>query len=183
VVEEMIAAYGDEEDSLMDLPEYQILVDALASAGEILQVNLMDYAATEVATIPQAIDLSPADLDPLPVYRVAVLAALYDSENQVSLIALVYDNEDDAQRAAEEVRDRIATFDPNDAFEELAVKIDDPTVYTDDSGLAVAIAALRYPYPEQSETDLTNSNGLLYRLWMNAVYRREFYPISGGITQ
>lgn len=182
----MLDVQAGESASLMDSPEFQSLVAALTSSDwEILQVNFLTYDDVMQAGVPQTLDVQPNDLGELLPYGAAALADLQDGDDQISLVALAYGSEAMAEAAAQEVANRLAGFDPSLWFEDFNVTVEEPSVFVDEeTGMAVAIAALRYPLPtnEPDENGRLISSGMVYRTWINAIYRREFYPIAGELV-
>ena len=182
----MLDVHSGESASLMDSPEFRSLVAALTSGEwDVLQVNFLTYADAMQASIPETIDVQPEDLGELLPYGAAALADLQDGDEQISLIALAYGGEATAETAAQEVANRLAGFDPSRWFEDFNVTVDEPSVFVDEeTGIAVAIAALRYPLPtnEPDENGRLISSGMVYRTWINAIFRRQFYPIAGELV-
>ena len=182
----MLDVQAGESASLMDSPEFQSLVAALTSGDwQVLQVNFVTYDDVMKASIPETIDVQPDDLGNLLPYGAAALADLQDGDDQISLVALAYGGEATAEAAALEVTNRLAGFDPSHWFQDFNVTVEEPRVFVDEeTGMAVAIAALRYPLPsnEPDENGRLISSGMVYRTWINAIYRRQFYPIAGEIA-
>jgi hypothetical protein len=140
-----------------------------------------------------------AGYGPLPGYNLAALADLEDGGDQIALVALVYDDEAEAQAAAAEMTRRIAAFsnpqsdDDTPYLENVEGVVDEPRVYHSEStDLYVAIAVARYPMPPSELVSMVDgepvdegndepttcvSSGLLHRFWINTIFQRSFYPL------
>ncbi len=103
---------------------------------------------------------------------------------QVHMVAALYADANTARLASVELQRRVGNFDPAGSFGKNQVKGDEPRVYTDSgTGLAVAIGSISYPLPpdQSSDGEPRTQPGLFYRIWMNALYRREFLPLATTI--
>lgn len=172
VLEEMIGAAQDEQDSILDVPEYLALAEASVQ-GDGLLVQAQFY---------NIVDFNEDELPSPAPYINAALVDKQEGSDQIAMLLVVYENEADAQAAAESLTESIANFAPPSmqtdtpimADENINGSADEPSVYFSEStGLWVAIASIRYPTPSDDEVQ----SGLLFRAWIQAVYRREFTPL------
>ena len=120
--------------------------------------------------------------NPLPPYELAVLADRQEGDEHVNLIALLYADTETAEHAARELTRRLAGFGSTEAFGNLAIHIDEPRVQLSDTGLAAAIAAVRYPLPSAQDGEATPPGAVL-RSWFRALYARELYPLHIGFSR
>jgi hypothetical protein len=186
----IIAVSKKEQKSLADAPDYRALADAITDPqtyqGTLLQVlffpvHTLETGKFDVQGLPNPPDLSQyADL---PAYSLAALADRQEGATQVHLIALLYPDADTAQRAADELQKRIAGFDITKIYAKFGVTVDQARVYKAESGMAVAVVSVHYGLPSATpdpETKLYTQPGLIFRLWVNAIYRRQFLPLVIG---
>jgi hypothetical protein len=185
MVEEAVAAAMDEQDSLADDPNYRALAEAITAPEGVL-IQALFFKLADTGFIPDDPRLSQdapdptADYGPLMPYALAVLADRQDGNDQVHLIALVYPNATYAADAAEEVARRVRAFTLPVAatvlIEEYGAAVS-TWVYESESG-AVAVVEVRYPLPEnriETNSGLFIASGQIYRRWMMAMMRREFF--------
>ncbi|MFO7322924.1 MAG: hypothetical protein DIU68_014430 [Chloroflexota bacterium] len=204
--EAMVAAYQGEQRALLDRPSIAAAAEAITQQDMLLvQAAFLDPSDVVVASFDPAIllEMTPgAELDAsmltpqavrnygtLPLYTMSVLADLQDGEDQVALVALVYDSEDEARQAAEEMTTRLALFrnEHRDMPEPLmdtveGARTDEPDVFfSEATGKYVALASVRYPMPDNAREKMETGepgpfklSGVLYRDWINALYARAF---------
>jgi hypothetical protein len=126
----------------------------------------------------------------LPTYQLAALVDRQEGETQIAMIALVYASEESAQTAAQELTSRLASFsgeivtgDPTPFASMIdGAQVNDGYVYaSDEAGLYVAVASVSYPLPEENfssgEAAAEVAPGILYRRWMDSIFRRAFSPL------
>ncbi len=189
-------------ESLLDVPAYLAVADA-ATLGDSLLIQVQILSPLHVGyqtnvTQPEAYEAYFESIGNLPPYELVALVDKQDGTDQLASIILVYDRQDDAKQAAVELTRRLETFvpislrqqDPILENEAIAGKMDEPTVYySEDSGKWVAIATARYPIPENvrytsegqpaeaGESGMLRGSGLVYRAWIQALFRRELTPL------
>ncbi|MFW5691458.1 MAG: hypothetical protein ACOCXZ_03045, partial [Chloroflexota bacterium] len=125
-----------------------------------------------------------SDYGDLPGYDLVALADMDDGEQQIAVLALLYDDETAAQTAAAELENRIRLFTDffstrSEAFRFIEM-IDNPTAVdvthhvfsVDETGLSVALLEIRYPRAN-FVTSASNSQqpGLIYGLFFNSWLR------------
>lgn len=171
-------------------PEFsQDRISELEESGELESV--LEEARSRV--IPNYQDLDP--------YELAILADRQEGDQQVALVALVFDSEEAARFAAEEVTQRIGTFSNfiftrrEEAFIEIfGGTLDEPRVYYSPAADRwVALASARYPLPSNALIDpltgeplpedsdqrgMIRDSGLLFRSWIDALRRGTFTPLA-----
>lgn len=184
----VIGAAQGELPSLADDPAYRALAGAIAAPdGLLIQALFFDGAALgAVPGDPASPGVTPpaADLGPLLPYALAVLADRQEGNDQVHLIGLVYADAPTAQAAADVLAGRIADFRLSTRpeivlAEEFGATVSASVVESAAEGLAVALVEVRYPLPAE-RTDAGGrflSAGQLYKLWVQAIMRREFTPL------
>jgi hypothetical protein len=193
ITKAIIAASKQEQKSLADAPDYRALADAITDLqtyqGTLLQalffpVHTLQTGKFEVRGLENPPDLS--QYAELPAYTLAALADRQEGAAQVHLVALLYPDADTAQRAAAELQKRIAGFDITGVYTKLGVMVDQAHVYKAPSGMAVAVVSVRYSLPSTTpdpETKRYTQPGLIFHLWVNAIYRRQFLPMVIGAPQ
>lgn len=189
--------------SLLDDPDYRAAAEALvlsAAAPELL-VQAEFIAPTEFVGAFELLlattlrDLPPEEseriaaellIEPLPPYSLLVLGDAHHGDEQLALIALVYPNEASAAAARPVLEARVralASVPPADSagplLDMLAGRLAD-TVIHDTGERAVLIVGVRYPSVPTREVEAGGRrplvSGVLYRLWLQMVLRREFFP-------
>lgn len=125
-VQRHLDVLNDEHDSLADLPEYQAAVTAISEERVVIQAAFLDGEALLQVTNVSPTSNSGGPLEPeqqrtllesvledyetLPVPELIVFADTATETGQVGIIALTYDNTDDAERATQIVRGRLETY-------------------------------------------------------------------------
>jgi hypothetical protein len=193
ITKAIVAASKKEQKSLADAPDYRALADAITDPqtyqGTLLQALFFPVYTLETGTFEVRGLQNPPDLSQyaaLPAYSTAVLGDRQEGATQVHLVALLYPDTDTAQRAAAELQKRIAGFDITRVYTKLGVTVDQAHVYKAPSGMAVAVVSVRYNLPPATpdpETKRYTQPGLIFRLWVNAIYRRQFFPMVIGAPQ
>jgi hypothetical protein len=190
ITKAVIAASKQEQKSLTDAPDYRALADAITDPetyqGTLLQavffpVHTLETGKFEVKGLQNPPDLS--QYAELPAYTLAALVDRQEGPTQVHLVALLYPDADTAQRAAAELQKRIAGFDITKVYTKFGVTVDPAHVYKAQSGMAVAVVLVRYGLPPATpdpDTKMYTQPGLIFHLWVNAVYRRQFLPMVIG---
>ena len=189
-VENIIGVVKDQRPSLAGNDDFRVLAEAVTDAnryhGALLQANFFAPQVFAYTTVDPRHQMSnPPDLSqygPLPCYSLVALVDRQEGDRQVNLIAAVYPAADTATRAGLELQKRLANFDPPGTFAQNKVTVDKPHVYQDSqTGLAVAIASIRYPLPPiptGSDSAQAPRPGLEYHMWMQALFAREFFPLD-----
>jgi hypothetical protein len=135
-----------------------------------------------------------ADYGELPETTLAVIADRQEDNMQVAIIGLLFDNEADAQLAADEVTKRISTYFDVLKFARVhdverpvfidsveGATINDGFVYhSETTGLYAAIISVDYPMPEGpfivgSENSLPES-AVIFRAWILSIREGFLYP-------
>jgi hypothetical protein len=187
-LEGAIAARAGEAPSLAAADDFRALAEALNDGeGSLLRAMLLPEGTTQqfnslpeapsiiLERLPEEWGISVEGWGSLPAPGIAAIADRQEGEDQVNIIALVYDDAATAESAAQEMTTRLQTFDPG-LYEELGVTIDAPRVYEDESGFAVALASVRYPLILEADPetgDLPRPGQLILR-WQNMIFRLEF---------
>lgn len=179
VLTAMVAARDG--DSVLGLPAYQALLEALESeASDLIQANILD--ASDVAggwAAPESLGVDPAALGTLPTYALALLADCQAGDDQIARILLVYADEISAEQGAAELGVRLANFNVNGMYEAVGAQLEAARVIPTAAGW-VAAAGVRYPTSANAPGRTVDpaSPGRIYRMWMNSMFRREFMPIA-----
>jgi hypothetical protein len=168
-------------DSLMTTMPYQLLVESLYYVeGEVLQANFFDAQDMAEVSIPQDEDISPSSLvETLPPYELVALVDAQSDSHQIARVMMVYEDGDAASQAAQIVWRRLGIGRLDDIYEEAGAQISEPYAFSSDEG-SVVIVEINYPLLTDSEVrgDQRTSWGRIYRVWMDAIIRREFLPIA-----
>lgn len=197
-VQKMIDTVQGDLESVLDVPAYLAAADASTRGGGLL-IQAQILSPIQVGYMPNILD--PTDYEAyfesignLPPYELAALVDKQDGSDQLAMIVLVYGSEDDAIQAAVELTERLETFAPFSGGDEPVLtrdsingKMDEPTVYfSEAAGKWAAIAAARYPMPDNerydadgrpSEDGMLRASGQVFRVWIQALFRREFTPL------
>lgn len=178
-MEAMIAAQGD-QPSLLDTPDYRALVKTLYTPADaqLMQLNVFNAADIVDFAVPEGLNTNAIGM--LPPYSLAALADYQAGDDQLVQVLLVYDDEASAEAAALELGQRVEDFDIGGIYAETNARLDSTQVYTA-SDRWVVVAGVRYPLPSDDEDGDPVPPGQIYRLWMNALARREFVPIAANI--
>jgi hypothetical protein len=191
LMNDVISAYKGGRKSLADAPDYRTMVDAImAQKGQLLQAmfispNDMNALPEMPIGTPKAPRVDLSSYKDLPAYTMAAFTDHQDGELQVHTIAALYSDEKTATQAADELRNRLAGFDPGKIYTIREVTVDKASVYKDDSTrMAAAIVSLRYPTPQEPRSgELPVQPGLLLHIWVRALVQREFYPLMMAIPK
>lgn len=173
----MIAAQAG--GSLRDMPVYQALLEALPTLdGDLVQANLLDAGDVTGFTLSEGMGIDPASLGTLPAYALAMLADYQAGDDQIARILLVYDDRTSAEQGAAELGARLASFDVNGIYAATSAQVEAAQVIPAAQGW-VAVAGVRYPTPPNQPDDSGRlaASGAVYRVWMQALMRRELAPI------
>ena len=170
--------------SAMNDDAFRTLVEAIAAGeGTPIHVLLFGYQGTSGLVFPPVEYVERArnlpDSSTWGVLPPPILIGMSDhqqGENTVHNVALVYENAADAESAGDEIINRLQSFNP-DLYEELGVTVDEPRIFTNDTGLQVVIASVRYPLRAEDlpPADSPRQPAMLFWRWMQMVYRREFF--------
>jgi hypothetical protein len=186
VIESMVRAYQDTQDSLLDLPAYRAVAEMLtADEGLLIQVQFLHpFSAGFSEDTTSVLSDTVADYGPLPPYELAVLADRQEGEDQVNIMALVHSNEAAATQAANELTQRIATYpdlyhsEQSFIIEHEAI-MDAPRLYhSQTADRWVAVGAARYPLPGNEKVGgFYQSPGLLFIRWYRGYLERLLVPL------
>jgi hypothetical protein len=117
VIESIAAAYQDKQPSLADAPEYRAIAEAVAQAGtlsQVLFINPLDLNTPDPALLTDASNSSALEIikgyRTLPLYSLAAFADRIDGQNQLASVALVYNDEESANQAGEELLKRFSSY-------------------------------------------------------------------------
>lgn len=213
----MTAAANGSGDSLYDVPQFQTIADYAVDAGAertLIQVMFFpttvytpDYlgallnntGATDTDSLDDlleslGIDESglPVDAGELPYYPLGAMLDWQEGEDQVHGLVLVYDNEADAQRAAEEMTLRIPLqsayleWQTEEPLIDMAVDeytLDPPqTVYNPVADRWLAVATVRTPMPsndpDPDNNDRIQGSGRLMAFWYRSMIAGYFSPVQ-----
>ncbi len=136
------------------------------------------------------------DYGELPTYQLVAFVDRQEGADQVAQLVLIYNSADDAEIAAAELEKRVAAFSQqisggNDAVPfidlYLGQAIVESSVYTSETtGQSAAVVSVRYPVSdnesepitvEMAEEEIPRVAGGLFVRWIQALFRREFYPL------
>jgi hypothetical protein len=193
IIEGANAARTNNTPSLADADDYRTLAEAVNSEGILIRAIILPeditqqllFSGEEITSMqegfPEAWNIHLEDWGTLPPPSIAALADQQQGNDQVNIIALVYDDATTAQTAAQEIATRLQSFDPA-LYEPLGVTIDAPRVHIDDSGFAVALASVRYPLilDIDPETDEIPAPGQLMLRWQQMLFRLEFVMMASN---
>ena len=187
-----VVTYQDAQNSLLDVPSYRAVAEAITQDdGVLLQVQF--FQATDVGFMPpdflsahqELIDETLGSYGTLPLYELAALVDRQHGNDQVAMMVLVYDNENSARSGAEELTSRIVSFsrldlgqtEPMLDIPEIDGRVGGPSVfYSEAADKWIAMATALYPIPEHVSPSETRS-GLLFRFWVDSLYRRTLTPL------
>lgn len=214
VVEDHLDVLAGGRESLADLPEYQAVVAALIEQGVVIQASFIDgemlgQLADSSLMVNSGRPLEPEqqralletmleEYETLPAPELIAFADVTTETEQVGVVALVYDNVDDAEHGTEIVKGRLESYSSvraqrpfADILEERRVPFLVPIVYEYSPDVMVGILQL----PTQKATgdqilevtevsispedrpDLTPP-GLIYRFLVDAVFARDLAWVS-----
>lgn len=203
----MAESYTGDSNSLVDNDDYGALFRAMVTiegdAGtlvqmttvptdEYLEIDLND-SDVSIAGIPLSAENLPtswANYGPLSAYTAFAMASYQSDDELLAAVMAVYDNEADAQVAADELAIRVRDFANEivvgrdtpliEALQGDAV-VNAPQVIADENGRFVAVVSVSYPPPSEDEDRLSIGGddsaqipGFLFRRWVNSIYQRSF---------
>jgi hypothetical protein len=206
-----------ERRSLISRPSIAAAAEALTTRdATLLQAAFLDprqvaVAPVGMAVFEQMLEATPdvesiqAAMEPqiapgygsLPFYTMAVMADMQRGDEQLATIALVYDDEEAARQAADELvtrlglfRDTIRLRDDMALVERIEGAYVSPGVvyHSESTGKYVATASVVYPMPDNTLYDMfTNEpaapeatstyylpSGRVIRYWVSSLYARAF---------
>lgn len=192
IVEAVLDVSQDSSNSLVAVPDYRAVAEALIANGSLVQaqfINPLDIAFADLVLPEQmaSIEEVVAGYGELPVYSLAVLADTWEGDEQTAWIGLVYNSAETAQQAADELTTRINTSISlvtdrpfTDALATFDAEIQQPVIYeTEDR--AVMLLPIVYPIPpnEQIEGDSgLRSSSLVFRMLMSELLSRGLYFLA-----
>ena len=151
---------------------YQTMVEALTTGDELLVQTMILNAEAGTA------QGTSEEIDPLPPYTLAAIADLQDGENQVDRLVLLYEDEDDAETAADALAEQITTFDQG-WFDLLGVEVGETTVTEADAGYLVTLDLTAYaPTPQEIIEDGAYQPGTVFGFWVTALGQGHFFPFA-----
>lgn len=218
-LETIIGTYTGSQTNILAQPSYAAAANAITQ-GEGLLIQALFFNPLHVGVLPgvagtammgpnvdatqiaEAVEKGPVETREygfMPVYLLAVMADRQEGDEQVILVALVYNDEETAEIAAAELTKRLSLFANSRMLRRDTPIINDiegasmsePRVYADEAtGNYVAIAEARYPMPEPILYDMNgepadendafampHSPGILFRRWVGAIWQVSFYPL------
>jgi len=191
-----VEAMGDASErarrSLADDPAVRTALGAIPDDARLRQVTLVPWEllfADTGSLVHDAVNeeelllgLERSAAEPIPQYRLAMIADTATPDEQVTYVALVYDSEGDARSAAAVLPDRIDTVYSiregrplSELFEDQGVTDINVDVHvTPDEPGAAAVLALHAPLPSADLTrDPAAQSSLPYRLVVSMVLSRD----------
>jgi hypothetical protein len=185
-VQAVTAAASSERPSLADSADYQAVVTALQSDNlGLLRQALITHGTTLGAQPGDSALVNPPSeaLTALPPYLLVAFADMASEDAQFAVIALVYTTEQAAQTAIDAIPERLAAMQslvqPRPwmaLLEERGMTLEGAQVIAnDDESRFVALLPFHYDLPsdERDESGFFTMSGLGYRLFLNAIYRRD----------
>ncbi len=203
-LEDMIATYQREQSSILTVPSYAALAEAITQGeGILIQAQIFSTADIGFRPLDASMRVPYTKLlenyGTLAPYELAIIADRQEGIDQVAIVALAYRDEATATQAAEELTSRIAgfsrvsllNFTPIIEEDFISGVMDTPTVYfSETTGLWVAIASVRYPIPDNSLYDTETGmpvaegaegrfrqSGYVLRFWMDELRLASFTPL------
>jgi hypothetical protein len=191
----MVDSALEPSGSLAEQAEYRTLAEAVTDPAryegplvQALAFNVMVVGlvpADPMAQVQGGTDAEPtAGYGELPFYSLALLADRQDGDEEVHLIALLYDSAVAAEAGASELAARLRSLAlperPDDVIVERFGSTVTPHVYkSEQTGLAAAVVEVRQTGPALGERTegLLMTQGRMFRLWMNMITRRQFTPL------
>jgi hypothetical protein len=180
----VVGAATGQAPALADSPDYRTLAAAVgAEDGALIQVQFLGpldvgfLTPDPFAVLREGLPADPAAGPALPPYGLAALADRQEGDDQVSLIALLYQDERTAAAAAEVLTERLASFRA-DELASWGAQPDGPRVHGGVAGHVAAIASVRYP------SALAQAQGAppggAFTAWLQAILMREFDVLRIG---
>lgn len=199
-VEAWADVYNGEADSLLDVPEYLAVGEALtAGEGSLLQAEFFlpstmayplgpIFVQEEMDAILAVMEDRMVDYGSLPPYSLFVFADRQEADQQVTVLALTYADEDSARQAAAEVADRLQNF-PDTRSGNLAqpiieaeafggVMVEPDVYHSEAADRYVALIRLAYPMPDNTPVDgRILPSGLLHHRLLRILADRMMMPL------
>jgi hypothetical protein len=192
-VDLMIEAAQGPTISLIDLPDYQAAAQALISGtgGNLVQaqfISPLDMVFPDIPPVFGEMEITPAPVGKLPLYSLAVLADTWQGDEQTAWIVLVYNDAETAQKASDELRERLDSFVSfitrrtfSEALESMSAEIRDIIIYeTEDK--AVMMLPITYPIPPNQEQEgdmgMLRSSSMFFRMLMSEYISRGLYFLA-----
>lgn len=217
VARAMANAYDGEGRSIMDVRDYRTVFAAVTDAerysGDLMQVIFLPVEPQPIGMTMLSTVTSPgespqipetwATYGDLPPYLMVAIADRQEGDEQVAMLALLYDNRANAEAAAVELENRLAHFsgevlrrDPDapSFFDDVPGAVLESHVFEQDD-LYVAVAQIRHELPpetpEMIEVRLNDDvdyegprfQGYFIRQWMQSIYARAFDVIWNTTTE
>ena len=192
-IDAMLSTYSGEIRSLADDIHYRTLAEAAQSMGTLAQfaylspgsiIDVDPFTAfnLEIETLEEYYELLglPESESLIPPYTLAAFADVGTANEQIAIIALMYENLPDAETAAPALKAQLESANSlrtRSTFIELIEardgSIGDAVIYEGD-GSYVVMLPVRYPLPsnEHSETGFGRSS-MIYRLFMESYFSRD----------
>lgn len=182
-VEAIAGAYNGDQESLAENPVYVAAAEAITQEGLLRQAILISPLMIFPGDVTNMLEGTPAaELEPLPVYELLVLADMATEEEQRAVIALVYSDEQNAETAAEVIPSRLETAESlrmrrsfADLIEDRGMTMQDPELYTSTDGKTVVVFEFSYaPAPDTpDENGRLTQTGIGFRLFFEAFTSRD----------
>jgi hypothetical protein len=218
MVEAHIAAVNGEAPMLAEDDRYIAAAEAITQYGPVMQVTILDGEGVlqlqnqplvppstmldedAVTTLRERLTENLESYEALPGYNLLIFADTASEDEQIALLGLVYEDLEDAERAAEIIPARLATatsFFIRDLWSEIFAErrlTPTTTVYESGSGQAVMLLELRTPKATTEEiievttVSLTGSDlelaapGIAYRILFNALVQSDLSWLSTANT-
>ncbi len=188
-IKAVVEASRGTQKALADASDYRALTDAITDSaafkGSLLQAIFIPAETAEgIGTAPTGKMPNPPDVSiyaPLPRYQLAVIADRQDGDTQINLIAAAYSDAAAAQQASAEIHRRVVEFNIGKRYDQVKATVDAPRIYQAANGLSVVVVVVHYPLPPfapDAEAGANIQGGLIYRLWVDSMTMRQFYPLA-----
>jgi hypothetical protein len=176
----MLAAARGDAPSLAESRDYRTLAEAIEDGpGDLVQAQFfgpLDVGAAvgDPFTVLRdgALPDAPAG-ESLPLYGLAVLADRQEGNDQVGVVALLYEDGAVAEAAARVLAERLARFEA-ERLEAWGARVDEPRVIASDTGLWAAVASVRV------SIDVEARPGMPFAMWLQALVSRRFGVLAIG---
>ncbi|MBX3064698.1 MAG: hypothetical protein KF726_17075 [Anaerolineae bacterium] len=175
----------------VDNPDYVALADYLGVAGTLLQAYLLPASFVDTFDVGMLTRLTPeqrervlkelaADFQPIAAYSLVGIAHSVSGAEQLVTVTLVYDQEADAQAAAEILPDRLRSYVSLvarrpllDLIEDRGAAFDGATV-VESGDRYLTVLTFRAPLEGDQQIDGRYvASGILFRLFSNAWLTRD----------
>ncbi|MBA3874575.1 MAG: hypothetical protein H0X30_36060, partial [Anaerolineae bacterium] len=203
IMQNHVAVKAGNTPSLADAPEYRAAVEALTQNGVLMQANFWDgEILASMSNLDPIIMTAPAeqrkailsdilkDYETLPVYKLLAFGDIANDTKAAGEVALVYNAEEDAKKAAEIIPKRIATFKSLVSQRPLTQILEDRGVTAPDvqvvesKGQYVVLVSLTstktsdedilaYTTAEEGGSVTINPPGLVYRYLVSSALQRD----------